>query len=171
MPGTGEKRRGFYGWLASIAERWSSWLIIGVLVVTVLLVIPLFLMQPTETASDNPTGSDVVKWYEEIGETFPSEVYTMPFIVEAANGDMLTRDNLYELYLNEQALRESSLSPFLYNRYNKVAGVTLEGVYSMADSVNAALTYASRGTISLENATDAQVVIRFRNTHLLEEDI
>lgn len=157
MAVTGEERKGFYGWLANIPERWSLWLIIGVLVITVLLAIPLFLMQPTEMASDNPTGSDVVKWYQEIGDTFPSEVYTMPFIVEADDGDMLTRDNLYELYLNEQALRKSLLSPFLYNRYNKVAGVTLEGVYSMADSVNAALMYASRGTVSLENATDTQV--------------
>jgi len=157
MPETDEKRKGFYGWLANIPERWSSWLIIGVLVITALLVIPLFLMQPSESASDNPTGSDVVKWYEEIGDTFPSEVYTMPFIVEADDGDMLTRDNLYELYRNEQALRDSSLSPFLYQRYNKVAGVTLEGVYSLADSVNTALMYASRGMVSLENATDTQV--------------
>ena len=157
MPVNSEKRRGFYGWLADFTENHSSWLIFGVIVITALLVIPLFLMQPTESASDNPTGSDVVKWYQEIGDTFPSEVYTMPFIVEADNGDMLTRDNLYELYKNEQALRDGSLSPFLYERYNETAGVALKGVYSFADSVNMVLMYASHGAVSLANATDTQV--------------
>jgi predicted RND superfamily exporter protein len=157
MPAPGEYRKGFYGWLADFVERRSSWLIIGVLAVTAFLIFPLFLMQPTESASDNPVGSDVVRWYEEIKNTFPSEVYAMPFIVEADDGDMLTRDNLYELYRNEESLRNGTLSPFLYERYNEVTGVTLKGAYSLADSVDATLRHASQGTVSLENATDIQV--------------
>ncbi len=157
MTNSGEERKGFYGWLANVIERRSPWLIIGTLVVTLLLIFPLSQMKPTEMASDNPTGSDVVKWTEEIQDKFPSEVYHMPFIVEAREGDMLTQKNLYELYQNEQALRESALSPFLYRRYNEVAGVTLEGVYSIADSVNAVLMHVSRGTVDLSSATDLQV--------------
>ncbi len=157
MTDVGEGRKGLYGWLANTIERRSPWLIIGTVVVTLLLVLPLFLMKPTEMASDNPTGSDVVRWNEEIKDKFPSEVYHIPFIVEAREGDMLTQKNLYELYENEQALRESALSPFLYKRYNEVAGVTLDGVYSIADSVNTALMIGSRGMIDLSNATDLQV--------------
>lgn len=157
MRNPGEGRKGFYGWLANNIERRSSWLIVGTLAITLLLFLPLLLMQPTEIASDNPTGSDVVKWNEEIKDEFPSEVYVMPFIVEAGDGDMLTQQNLYELYQNEQALRDSSLSPFLYRRYNEVSGVTLEGVYSIADSVNTALMLASQGMVDLSNATDLQV--------------
>ncbi len=152
-----ESRKGFYGWLANSIERRSSWLIVGTVAVTLLLFLPLLLMPPTEIASDNPTGSDVVKWSEEIKDEFPSEVYVMPFIVEARDGDMLTQQNLYELYQNEQALRDSSLSPFLYRRYNEVTGVTLEGVYSLADSVNTVLMVASQGMVDLSNATDPQV--------------
>ncbi len=157
MSNLGEGRKGFYGWLANSMERRSPWLIIGTLIITLLLMLPLSLMKPTEMASDNPTGSDVVKWGEEIKDKFPSEVYALPFIVEAEEGDMLTQKNLYELYRNEQALRESALSPFLYRRYNEVAGVTLNGVYSIADSVNMALMFASQGTVDLSNATDLQV--------------
>jgi predicted RND superfamily exporter protein len=157
MTDSGEKRKGFYGWLANIMERRSPWLIIGTLVITLLLVFPLLQMKPTEMASDNPTGSDTVRWSEEIEDKFPSEVYYIPFIVEAREGDMLTQKNLYELYQNEQALRESNLSPFLYRRYNETAGVTLEGVYSIADSVNTALMLASHGMVDLSNATDLQV--------------
>jgi predicted RND superfamily exporter protein len=153
----GEGRKGFYGWLANSIEKRSSWLIMGTLVVTLLLLLPLLLMPPTEIASDNPTGSDVVKWSEEIKDEFPSEVYVMPFIVEAKDGDMLTQQNLYELYQNEQALRDSNLSPFLHRRYSEVSGVTLEGVYSIADSVNTALMVASNGMVDLSNATDLQV--------------
>ena len=157
MSNPGEGRKGFYGWLANSIEKRSSWLILGTVVITLLLFLPLLLMSPTEIASDNPTGSDVVQWNEEIKDEFPSEVYVMPFIVEARDGDMLTQQNLYELYQNEQALRESSLSPFLYRRYSEVSGTTLEGVYSIADSVNTALMFASQGMVDLSNATDHQV--------------
>jgi predicted RND superfamily exporter protein len=156
MP-VGEERKGFYGWLARVMERRSPWLIIGTIVITLLLVFPLLQMKPTETASDTPMGSDAVKWHEEIQDEFPSEVYYLPFIVEAREGDMLTRKNLHELFQNEQALRESALSPFLYKRYNEVAGVAIEGVYSIADSVNAVLMQASRGAVDLSSATDLQV--------------
>ncbi len=157
MRNSGEDRKGFYGWLANTIERRSAWLIVGTVVITLLLLLPLFLMKPTELASDNPAGSDVVKWSEEIKDRFPSEVYTMLFIAEARDGDMFTQKNLYELFQNEQELRTSALSPFLHRRYNDVAGVTLDGVHSMADSVNAALMLGNNGTIDLSNATDLQV--------------
>jgi predicted RND superfamily exporter protein len=157
MPELGERRKGFYGWLANTMELRSSWLIAGTVIITLLLILPLSLMKPTEMASDNPTGSDVVRWNEEIKDRFPSEVYTVPFIVEARGGDMLTQKNLYELYQNEEALRASHLSPFLHTRYNEVAGVTLNGVYSIADSVNMALKLGSQGVVDLSNATDLQV--------------
>jgi len=153
----GEGRKGLYGWLANNIERRSLWLIVGTVVVTLLLLLPFSLMKPTEMASDNPTGSDVVRWNEEIKDKFPSEVYVMPFIAEAREGDMLTQKNLYELYQNEQALRASSLSPFLYRRYSEVGGATLDGVYSMADSINAALVLGSKGAVDLSSATDLQV--------------
>jgi predicted RND superfamily exporter protein len=157
MTELGEERKGFYGWLANNVKLRSPWLVIGTVVITLLLLLPLSLMKPTEMASDNPTGSDVVRWSEEIKDKFPSEVYAMPFIVEASGGDMLTQKNLYELYQNEQALRASHLSPFLYTRYNEVAGVTLSGIHSIADSVNTALKLGSQGTVDLSNATDLQV--------------
>ena len=157
MTDIGADRKGLYGWIASIVERRSSWFIAITVVITMLLVVPLFLMKPEGIASDNPTGSDVVRWNEEIKEEFPSEVYAMAFIVEARNGDMLTQKNLYELYQNEQKLRASSLSPFLYRRYSETAGVVLDGVFSLADSVNMALALGSQRMVDLSNATDLQV--------------
>jgi predicted RND superfamily exporter protein len=154
---SGEGRKGFYGWLANCLEHRSWWIILGTIIITLLLIAPLMLMQPTEIASDNPTVSDVVQWYEEIQDTFPSEVYVVRFIVEARDGDILTRQNLYELYQNEEELRSGSLSPFLYTRYSEVADINIEGVYSLADSVNTALVMGSGGFVDLSSATDSQV--------------
>jgi predicted RND superfamily exporter protein len=138
-------------------ERHSTPFMIVTLAVTLLLLVPLFLMKPTETASDDPVGSDVVRWYEEISERFPSEVYVMPFVVEARDGDMLTRKALFELYRNEEALKASRLSPFFYNRYSDLAGTYIDGVYSIADSVNMALVVASDGAYDISIAPDPVV--------------
>lgn len=154
MRGPNQDRKGLYGWLGNAIERRSGWLIIGTVAVTLLLILPLFLMKPTETASDDPVGSDVVKWYHEIQEKFPSEVYVMPFIAEAKEGDILTQKNLFELYKNEQALRASSLSRFLYRRYSDLAATEIDGVYSIADAVNSALIMGTDGAYDLSIAPD-----------------
>ena len=83
MPDPEQGRKGFYGWLAGFVERRSLWIIIGTLVVTDLFLIPMFLMTPSEMASDNPTGDAVVKLNEKITEIFPSEIHYAAFIVES----------------------------------------------------------------------------------------
>ncbi len=151
------KRPGLYGWISNTLERYPSLVIMGTLLITAWFIIPLLHMAPTENASDNPTGDPVVQLYDKVDDTFPSEVFWMPFIAEAGDGDILTRDSLYELYRREQELRESALAPFLYDRYLETAGVTVEGVYSLADAVNSALLLSSGGSVELSNATDAHV--------------
>ena len=157
MKDSDKVREGFYGWLANTVERHSVWLIVGTVVITLLLLWPLFQMQPTEIASDNPLGSDVVRWHEEAKDKFPYEVYPMLFIVEARDGDMLTQRNLYELLQNQQALRAGNLSPFLYKRYSQAAGITVQGIYSIADAVNSVLILGSGGVLDLSSATDMEV--------------
>jgi predicted RND superfamily exporter protein len=157
MSTNGDKRPGFYGWLSNTLERYPSLVIMGTLLITAWFLVPLLYMAPTETASDNPTGDPVVQLYEKIDDTFPSEVYWMPFVAEAKGGDILTQDSLYELYQRERELQESELAPFLYDRYLETAGVTVEGVYSIADAVDSALLLQSGGGVNLSNATDEQV--------------
>jgi predicted RND superfamily exporter protein len=151
------KRAGFYGWISNTLERYPSLVIMGTILITLWFLIPLLHMAPAETASDNPTGNPVVQLYEKIDDTFPSEVYWIPFVAEAKDGDILTQDSLYELYQREQALQESALAPFLYNRYLETAGVTVKGAYSIADAVDSAILLQSGGTVDLSSATDAQV--------------
>ena len=114
-------------------------------------------MQPTETASDNPSDNNAVKWYEEVDQTFPSEVYPLIFIFEAENGDMLTQENLYALLQKEEDLKNSDMSPLLYESINSNTGSINKGAYTLADAVNTLLALQSGNTIDLSNATDLQV--------------
>jgi len=157
MENHGESRKGFYGWLGNTLERRSPWLVFSVLLITSLLVVPLFLMPPTETASDNPSGNNTVIWYEGVRENFPSEVYTMVFIAEAIDDDILAQESLYQLYQNQETLRGGDLSPFLHQRYSELTGDTTLGIYTIADAANTALMLNSNGLVDLSNATDAQV--------------
>ncbi len=149
-------RKGFYGWLAYVVEKQPALLVTSVAAVTLFLLIPLFLLPPTETASDNPSDNNAVMWYNEIQEQFPSETYSMVFIAEAKDGDLLTQENLLKLYRNSETLREGHLASFLIEKHTG-AGETIPGLYTIADAVNSALLSASNNTLSLDNATDEQV--------------
>jgi predicted RND superfamily exporter protein len=149
--------RNFYNWLGDFLKNHPRGFVLSILIITLLFLIPVFFMQPAETASDNPADSNTVKWYEEVQETFPSEVYSLVFIFEAEDGDMLTQANLYSLLQKEVELKTSDMSPFLYESTDGLTGIASEGVYSLADAVNALLLAQSNNTIDLSNATDLQV--------------
>ena len=74
------------------------------LVITVLLVIPFLTMAPTTTASQEP-GGPVFDARDAVDEQFVSAVFTVPIIVEARDGNLLSREELIELLNNTAALR------------------------------------------------------------------
>jgi predicted RND superfamily exporter protein len=149
--------KGFYSWVGRALSGHSAWIIVITTLITLGLLWPMLKMAPTEIASDNPTGNPVIQLDEKIQDTFSSEIYYLPFIIEARDGDILTQECLYELYHNEQTLRDSDLAPFFYTHYSSSGGVAYSGVFTIADSINSTLLLQSGGTIDLANATDAQV--------------
>lgn len=159
MSGSGlpRARRGFYRRAGDLVEKRSSWVITGTIAFTLLLLLPLIFLAPTQTASDSPTGSQVVKLSRTVSQTFDRETFNMFLIVEARDGDMLTRDALLELYRNEQSLRQGPLGPFLYSAYVDALGAPVQGVASVADYVNHALLLGSNGAVDLSSAGDAEV--------------
>ncbi|MBN1290157.1 MAG: MMPL family transporter [Actinobacteria bacterium] len=147
----------FFTWLGNFLERRSTWIIVTVLLITALLVIPLLLMSPTESASENPSGSEVVKLQDEISDKFTQEIFYMGYIIQARDGDMLTRDNLVELFKNEQKLRESDLGSFLETRYNPDTGWTTQGASSIADHLNYGISDHTGGAYDLSSANDSMI--------------
>lgn len=147
----------FFNRLGGILEKHSPLIITAVLVITALLVIPLMTMSPTESASENPSGSEVVELAEHVNDKFEMETFYMTFIVEAKDGDMLTQENLLELFENEQALRSGDLGRFLKALYNPEEGRTIEGLGSIADSINMGISMYTDGAVDLSKATDSMV--------------
>ena len=134
----------------------STGTIVAILLISALLLLPTFLLRPTEQASLEP-GGPVFDLRERTNELFPARVHIASFIVEDRDGDILRQAPLWELYQNEQALRDSDLDAILYRGYDVDAQRHLQGVYTVADAVDGILRAGSANAVSLETATDGQV--------------
>ena len=167
-------------WESSSAflERHSGWMILGALVITLLLVIPLLTMVPEEDASGDPGGL-VYDLQEEIDQRFPPSVHTIGMIVEARDGDILTQKALWELYRNTERLRAADQAgqlappgldaqPYLFPFYYAEIGRPVVGIYSIADAVQDFLINRGGFSTTLESATDEQVKVAL--SFVLQED-
>lgn len=134
----------------------STGAIIVILVTTVLLVLPIFLMPPTEQASQEP-GGPVFDLRDKVNAQFPAQLHIASFIVEDREGDVLRQAPLWELYRNEEALRQSEMADLLFYGHDVDTQRQTQGIYSVADAVNDVLILGSSGALTLETATDSQV--------------
>ena len=157
------------GWSRAGAwlERNSGRVIAGVVVLTVLLLIPLLLMEPRPAASQNPPG-EVFDLQEEIDDRFASPIHPTHLVLEARDGDVLTHAVLSELLGNEDALRAADErgelapgdlpeQPYLFSYFDMYTGLPSDGVSSLADAVNVMLATDPALNTTLEDATDEQV--------------
>ena len=134
----------------------STATIVVILAITVLLVLPILLLQPTEQASQEP-GGPVFDLRDKVNAQFPAPLHVASFIVEDREGDVLRQAPLWELYRNEEALRQSDMADLLFYGYDVDTQRETRGIYTVADAVNDALRLGSSGQVTLETATDAQV--------------
>ena len=134
----------------------SSATIVAMLVVTALLLFPLFLMQPTEQASQEPGGA-VFDLRDKLNRQFPPQLHIASFIVEDREGDVLRQAPLWELYQNEEALRQSDMADILYSGYDVDTERRVQGIYTLADAVSQILVMDPTSEVTLETATDSQV--------------
>ena len=144
--------------------RQSDRVLLGSLVLTALLAVPLLAMQPSSIASPDPRAV-VFETQDLVDERFRSSVYRPVFVVEARDGDMLRRDPLLELLQNERALRDSEVGDVLVERYDPDIQRLQPGLVTLADAVDAILRANWVG--GLESATEDQVKIAV--SLLLEE--
>ena len=140
--------------LAGLIQRRGAVVIAAAIVATAGLVVPLLAMQPDSTASGDPAG-EVFDTQDLVDDRFASSVYSPAFIVEARDGDVLSRDSLLELWSNEEALRASELSDRLLTLYSAELGAEARGISTVADAVDAALR--ADGVAGLQAATEDQV--------------
>ena len=151
------------GFFTGLEQR-ALQVLLGSLLLTALLVVPLLAMQPDRTASADPQ-AEVFETQDLVEERFRSSVYAPVYIVEARSGDILTRDPLFELLQHSQALRESETGAVLVERYDPDSDRVTQGLVTIADAVDGVLIANWVG--GLEFATDDQVKIAV--SQLLEE--
>jgi len=125
-------------------------------VVTGLLAVPLVLMAPEEQASQEP-GGPVFDLQKKVNDRFRPRIHITSVIIEDRERDILRQEPLWELYLNEEALRRSELGPFLYNGYDPDNERQIFGVFTIADAVQGVLRLDPSVRATLETATDGQV--------------
>ncbi|MBM3943590.1 MAG: hypothetical protein FJ316_11890 [SAR202 cluster bacterium] len=150
------RRAGIEYKVATLLTRFSGYFILGVLLATALLALPLFLLPPRGQASQDP-GGQVFELQERVNQLFPPRVHITSFIAEDPQGDMLRQAPLWELYQNEVHLRESELAAHLYSGFDSDTGRQINGVFTIADAVQAVLRLDPRRRVSLETASDADV--------------
>ena len=92
--------------VGNFLERHSGKIILTALVLTLLMFIPLMFMVNDELASQDPSG-EVFDLRDDINERFAPSIHGSGYIVESRTGDILTQAALWELYQNEQKLREA----------------------------------------------------------------
>lgn len=154
---------------SAFLERRSGWIVTGIVLATILLLLPLVALAPGEQASTEP-GGPVFDLRDLVNERFPDELYVPTYILESPDGpegDILNQAALWELYQNEEEMRRlderGELHPpklevqsYLYKGISPSTQRPVHGIYSVADAVQAAL-----GEIGsdLERATDEEVKI------------
>ena len=152
---------------SSFLTRHSGAIILAAVALTALLVPPMVLLAPDESASTDP-GGEVFDLRDEIEEKLSSSRFVTAYIAEADDGDLLTQAGLLELSENERELREADVlgeltpgdlerQPFLIDSFDIDTGVTFTGVATIADAVQAFL-FLFMGT-DLQRATDDQVKV------------
>ena len=153
--------------VTSFMERRSGWFILTILAITVLLAIPMVLMAPDESASDNPGGA-VYDLEDLVNINLPPRSHGAGYIVEARNNDILTQQPLWELYQNTERLRQADREgklnppglpeqPYLYSGFDTDRQQPIFGIYTLADAVQEVLARDPRLNTNLEQATDEQV--------------
>ncbi len=129
--------------------------IVGSMVATAALAVPMLTMAPDSAASQDPSG-EIIEAQDLVSERFASDVYGAGYIVESSEGNVLSREPLLELYENSQALRaDADLGPKLVSYFDPETGADVQGVYTIADELDARLEAAGFG--GLEGATEQQV--------------
>lgn len=147
MDNTADHDSGVFVWMADHPLP-----VIGAAVlVTALLAIPFLTMAPTSSASQEPGGA-IFDARDAIEDRFVSAVFSVPFIVESRDGNILAKANLMELRDNTSALRaDPDIGPTLLSYYEPTTESDVVGVRTIADLVDSVLPGG------LDSATDVEV--------------
>ncbi len=135
-------------------NRWP-WSIAAALIVIAVILAAMFPLIADDSEPNFSPGGEIYDTQDMVDQVFSSSspIREATFIIENPNGgDVLTRDSLLELSRNQAALMSDAESrQHLASAYSTDLGITIDGTFSIADAVDAALPGG------LEAASNAEV--------------
>ena len=116
-----------------------------VLIVTLLLLYPMFQMAPSLQASPNPPG-EVFELQQDINDKIPNSIHFTPFLLESRSGDALTpgvllefKQRMQDLFdkdrRGELAAGELEQQPYLVSYRDPDIGILMSGTHSILDPI------------------------------------
>ena len=154
--------------IASGLHKHSTVTLMLAVIITVLLSLPMTMMDKDKQASLNPSGL-VFDLDKDVKEKLANPIHGIAFIVEARDGDVLTQPVLWELYKNSQAILQADTAgelgpenlisqPYLYSAFDRTLNRQVVGIQgSIPEAVQEVLTHHPMLNTSLENASNEQV--------------
>jgi predicted RND superfamily exporter protein len=136
-----------------------AWPIAAALVVLAVVLAGLFPVLADDTEPSFDPKGEIYDTQARVKDTFAttSPIRSVSFIVEnPGGGDVLTRDALLELKQNQEAVRADAESQtHLAASFDRELGLTIDGVFSIADAVDEALP----GGLEAASPTDVKTAL------------
>ncbi len=113
--------------------------LVGTLILTAILAIPFVTMQPTESASQEPSGI-VFDARDRMEERFIPLVFPISIIVEASEGSITDKATLLDLKAASANLQaDPDIAPTLLRTFDPTSGLDVFGLLSFADIIETSL--------------------------------
>ena len=147
----------FYDSMADGLSKRAGVFVVVILLITGLMFVVFGTMEQSYEASGDPTGP-AFEARKIIGDEFPATSHSIPFIIEARGDDVLTKEVLNELYVNEEIYRASEIyETYQYVGYDTELDQPSSGLYTVTDGVQEVLE-GSFGT-TLDQASEDMVKV------------
>ena len=156
-PAVGNEQARWSGLAISGVMNRRPWLVLGaLLLVTMALGWPMVYWGSDATASQSPV-TEITETQELVAERFADDVFRYFLLVEANDGEILDKAPLLELFRNTETMREQpATASLLVELRDPTLGIDVEGVWTLADSVDRLLRQA--GVVDgLGGATEEQI--------------
>lgn len=154
-PSESDAKRGPGLVVSGAIDRRPGLVLVALVLITAALGWPMIFWGSEATASQSPV-TPITEAQELVAERFADDVFRYFLLVEANGGDILDKNPLLSLLDNTRKLREQpGIAEFLVELQDPTLGIGVDGVWTLADSVERVLVQA--GIDGIAGATEDQI--------------
>lgn len=151
----------FYDTMADGLSKRASAFVVVVLIITGVMFLAFGNLEQDYDASSDPAGP-AFEARTIIGDEFTATAHQIPFIIEAKGDDVLSKEALAEVFVNEEAYRASDIyNDFRYEGYDTNLDIPYYGMYTTADGVQDVLVGSFNTTLEDASPEMVKVALHF----------